>query len=92
MISRRSCKQAAILMTRSVDGSLGWLGRLRLEWHLRVCDTCTQLERQLRFLRDAARQVDRRDPDPDGDGSASPEFLDRIKGALRAEDHSSEPG
>jgi predicted ATP-dependent Lon-type protease len=57
-MSYHSCKQAATLLTRSIDGSLGWFGRLSLALHLRSCSTCPNIHRQLLLLRDAARHAE----------------------------------
>ena len=51
-----TCKQVSELVSHSLDRSLGWLERWRLAMHLRVCEGCRNFQKQMRFLRTAARE------------------------------------
>ena len=51
-----SCKEVSMLLSQSQDRSLGWLERLSLQLHLRLCDGCRNFRRQLAVIRDAVRR------------------------------------
>ena len=53
---RLTCKEASRLLSQSQDRSLGPGERLSLRLHLAVCDACTNVSRQLAFLRRALRR------------------------------------
>jgi anti-sigma factor RsiW len=42
------CQQVVEVITRYLDGSLGWRDRRRFEKHLRGCDACTRYLAQMR--------------------------------------------
>jgi len=46
-----SCKEAAKLLSQSLDERLPLTTRIRLRWHLSLCRLCTRYYRQLDFLR-----------------------------------------
>ncbi|MEO8935289.1 MAG: zf-HC2 domain-containing protein [Burkholderiaceae bacterium] len=46
-----SCRQASRLITARMDRPLGPLERIELALHLRICDTCPIVVRQLDLLR-----------------------------------------
>ena len=54
------CKHATHLISQAQDVSLTWRQRIGLQFHLMLCDACTQFSRQLESLREAVRQVRRR--------------------------------
>lgn len=51
-----SCKEISLLLSRACDERLPWRVRLAVRLHLLYCRGCTRFEKQLRFLRSAARQ------------------------------------
>jgi len=56
---RINCKEAARLLSQSMDAPLPFWQRVRLRLHLAVCDACGNFSRQLGLLRRAvARLVD----------------------------------
>lgn len=50
------CREAARLMSQQRDEALGPWQRLRLQWHLRRCGNCREVERQLAQIDGLARQ------------------------------------
>jgi hypothetical protein len=56
-----TCKQASVLLSQAQDRGLGAYERLKLRFHLTLCDGCTHFKQQLEFLRRALRN--RRDAD-----------------------------
>ena len=53
MILRRSCREAARLITARLDGPLPLADRLALRLHLMACDACPRFDRQMRWLHTA---------------------------------------
>jgi len=51
-----SCKEVSLLLSRSCDQRLTWRERLAVRLHLLYCRGCARFEKQLRFLRAAARR------------------------------------
>ena len=52
-----TCKEAARLLSQSMDARLPLWQRVRLRLHLAICDACTNFSRQLRLLRRALRRL-----------------------------------
>ena len=52
-----SCKDVSRLLSRAQDWPLTWWQAWRLRMHLAVCDACTRVEAQMRFLRRAMRRL-----------------------------------
>jgi predicted anti-sigma-YlaC factor YlaD len=50
-----TCKNASELVSRSLDGKIGMLERLRLRAHLKVCKACRNFVGQMQFMRKAIR-------------------------------------
>jgi hypothetical protein len=48
-----SCKEAAWLISESMDRDLPFMQRLGIRIHLLMCKYCTRYQRQLLFIRDA---------------------------------------
>ena len=46
-----SCKQASILISKSLDRSLSLRERVILRLHLTICDRCTRFSQQLHAIR-----------------------------------------
>ena len=79
-----NCKEAARLQSEALDHKLAFRKRLGLRIHLMICKWCCRYGKQVRFLRDAAREH------PDKVSEPAPEKLsdearERIKRKLRAE-------
>jgi anti-sigma factor RsiW len=53
MILRRSCREAARLITARLDGPLPLADRLALRLHLMACEACPRFDRQMRWLHTA---------------------------------------
>jgi len=51
------CRHAHELLSQRLDEPLGRGARLRLWLHLRLCDACSKVERQLDFMRRAVRRL-----------------------------------
>ena len=52
-----TCREAARLITAELDRELGPIERLGLRMHLRICDACPTVVRQLASLRRATREM-----------------------------------
>lgn len=51
------CRHAHELLSARMDKPLGAGDRLRLWLHLRICDMCARVERQMDFMRRAMRRL-----------------------------------
>jgi hypothetical protein len=47
-----SCRRTDELVSQSMDEPLGWLARLRMGVHLRVCGPCQEVKQQVETLHD----------------------------------------
>ena len=64
-----NCKEATRLISEGLDRKLSLVQRTALRLHLVVCDACTRVLAQYRFLRRAAARY----PGPDRDeGDSAP--------------------
>jgi predicted anti-sigma-YlaC factor YlaD len=52
-----TCRQAHVLLSERLDRALGPMEVVRLRLHLAVCDVCSRVARQFRFLSDAVRRI-----------------------------------
>ena len=52
-----TCRQAHVLLSERLDRALGPLEVVRLRLHLAICDMCSLIARQFRFLSDAVRRI-----------------------------------
>jgi len=52
-----TCKEVSRLVSQGLDRRLGWTERLRLRFHLAICDGCTTFKKQMDFLRRALREL-----------------------------------
>ena len=79
-----SCKEAAWLISESMDRDLTFMQRLGIRAHLLMCKHCTRYRRQLLFIRDAIQhyldEVENEESVPPV--SLSPEALERINAYL----------
>ncbi len=51
------CRAAHRLISEGMDRELGTGERLRLRLHLTMCSTCSRIEREMDFLRQAMRRL-----------------------------------
>ena len=51
------CRHAHELLSQRMDEPLSSSDRLRLWMHLRLCDACSRVEKQMDFLRQAMRRL-----------------------------------
>lgn len=80
-----SCKQAAQLVSESLDRPLSLRQRLALKVHLLMCRFCSRYQRQTLFIRKAMRRLARQEEDSTSapsDLSLSPEARERIKQSI----------
>lgn len=61
-----SCKQASQIISQSLDKPLSWSDRMKLKFHLSICDACTNFYRQLGLLKNA---IDRMKHETENDPS-----------------------
>ena len=60
-----NCKEASRIVSQGLDRSLGLGERLKLRFHLAICDACTNFSRQVATLRRAVQALkERSGPDP----------------------------
>lgn len=52
-----TCKHASQLISRSLDRPLSWPERIKLKFHLLICDACNRFNDQLNQLRIAVRRM-----------------------------------
>jgi hypothetical protein len=79
-----TCRDASRLQSEALDGKLSFSKRLGLAMHLLICKWCRRYGKQVRFMRDAAREH------PDNLSEAVPQKLstearERIKRRLQSE-------
>lgn len=51
------CRHAHELLSQRMDDSLGRAERMRLWLHLRLCDACSRVEKQMDFMRRTMRRL-----------------------------------
>lgn len=51
------CKEASKLVSQSLDHPLSFKNRLKLRFHLMICDACSRFNRQMGQLRTAVLSV-----------------------------------
>lgn len=49
-----SCKEAAQMVSLSIDGELPFFKRVSLKLHLTMCAYCKRYERQLKYIKELA--------------------------------------
>jgi hypothetical protein len=77
-----TCKEASRLLSQSLDQSLPAMKRLELRFHVWLCRSCANFEKQLKFLRRAARRLEREESLPDR-VRLGEEARERIRKAVR---------
>lgn len=51
------CREVTRLMSQGLDRDLGFGERIALRVHVAICEGCSNFERQMKILREAARQL-----------------------------------
>lgn len=77
-----TCKEASRLLSQSLDQPLPPGKRLELRLHVWLCGACSNFEKQLLFLKRAARLTDMKEAAGDS-VKLSPEARERIRKAVR---------
>lgn len=52
-----TCKEVSRVVSQGLDRRLGFSERLRLRFHLAICDRCASFKKQMAFLRRAVRRL-----------------------------------
>jgi hypothetical protein len=52
-----TCKQASQLISQSLDEPLSWSDRMKLKFHLFICNACTRFNQQLRLIKNAVLSI-----------------------------------
>lgn len=52
-----TCKQASQIISQSLDNPLSWSDRMKLKFHLFICDACTHFNKQLRLIKNAIQRM-----------------------------------
>jgi len=52
-----TCKQASQLISQSLDEPLSWSDRMKLKFHLFICNACTRFNQQLRLIKNAVLRI-----------------------------------
>jgi hypothetical protein len=79
-----SCKEAAWLISESMDRDLPFVRRLGIRGHLLMCKHCTRYRRQLLFIRDLIQHYldEIEDEESSPTISLSPEARKRLNASL----------
>lgn len=52
-----TCKQASQIASKSLDGPLSFSNRMKLKFHLFICNACNRFNQQLRLLANAVQRI-----------------------------------
>ena len=52
-----TCKQASQIISQSLDSPLSFSNRMKLKFHLFICDACNRFNQQLRLLSNAVQRI-----------------------------------
>jgi Putative zinc-finger len=52
-----TCKQASQIISQSLDNPLSWSDRMKLKFHLFICNACNRFNQQLRLLSGAVQYI-----------------------------------
>ena len=58
------CKEVSRLISEGLDQAMPAPERARLRYHFVICQTCRTVDEQMKFLRGAAKEMDK-EPPPD---------------------------
>jgi hypothetical protein len=78
-----ACKDITHVASQSLDRSLPWSTRLKLQLHYRICEACARYRDQLRVVRQALRRSTGQDH-ADKSSSSAPADKTRLTEAFRA--------
>lgn len=81
-----TCKQASQLISQSLDRPLSLSSRVKLRFHLFICDACTRFNRQLGQLRMAVHRM-RQDTENDHSIELPADAKARITSAVASKHH-----
>ncbi len=81
-----TCKQASQIISQSLDNPLSLSDRMRLKFHLFICDACSRFSHQLRLLSIAAKRI-RHNTENDSTIQLSLEAKAKILNAIAAKNH-----
>jgi len=84
-----TCKEAALLLTQSIDEPLPRRVALRLRLHLLICRTCATLKKELIALSEAAALLAAQDPSElqaIGAPGLDPQIAEALKKRIRDEE------
>ncbi len=81
-----TCKQASRIISQSLDKPLSWSDRMKLKFHLFICDACTNFNRQLRLIRNAIQHM-RHETENDTSIQLNLDAKARIKQAIDSNHH-----
>ena len=52
-----NCKQASQIISQSLDNPLSWSDRMKLKFHLFICNACTRFNQQIRLIKNAVLRI-----------------------------------
>jgi hypothetical protein len=52
-----NCKEASKIISQSLDNPLSWSNRMKLKFHLLICNACTRFNQQLRLIKNAINSI-----------------------------------
>lgn len=81
-----TCKQASQLISQSLDRPLSLSGRVKLRFHLFICDACTRFNKQLSQLRMAVHRL-RQDTENDSAIELPSDAKARISQTIASKHH-----
>lgn len=81
-----TCKQASKLISQSLDHPLSLSGRVKLRFHLFICDACTRFNKQLGQLRTAVHRM-RQDTENDSSIELPSDAKARITNTVASKYH-----
>lgn len=81
-----TCKQASQLISQSLDRPLSLSGRVKLRFHLFICDACTRFNKQMGQLRTAVHRM-RHETENDSTIELPADAKARITNAITSKHH-----
>ncbi len=54
-----TCKQVTELSSKKLDASIPWYTRIQIKIHLLMCKTCAQYEKQIKFIHNLSKSIDK---------------------------------
>ena len=81
-----TCKQASQIISQSLDNPLSRSDRMKLKFHLFICNACTRFNQQLRLIKDAVQRI-KFDTENDTSIQLSLDAKVRINQAVESNNH-----